>query len=29
MMQVAMFFGFATSYPVNWLLLKRGVKEAM
>jgi len=29
MMQIAMFFGFATSYPVNWLLLKRGVKEAM
>ncbi len=29
MMQIAMFFGFATSYPVNWVLLKRGVKEAM
>jgi len=29
MMQIAMFFGFATSYPVNWWLLKRGVKEPM
>ncbi|MFY3744868.1 DUF4396 domain-containing protein [Anaeromyxobacter sp. Red801] len=29
MMQVAMFFGFLTSYPVNWFLIKRGVKEAM
>lgn len=29
MMQIAMFFGFATSYPVNWVLLKRGIKEAM
>ncbi len=29
MMQVAMFFGFATSYPVNWFLLRRGIKEAM
>ncbi len=29
MMQVAMFFGFATSYPVNWLLLQKGVKEKM
>ncbi|MBI1360839.1 MAG: DUF4396 domain-containing protein [Alphaproteobacteria bacterium] len=29
MMQIAMNAGFATSYPVNWLLLKAGVKEAM
>ncbi|HEU5395711.1 MAG TPA: DUF4396 domain-containing protein [Verrucomicrobiae bacterium] len=29
MMQVAMWLGFATSFPVNWLLLKRGVKEKM
>jgi hypothetical protein len=29
MMQIAMFFGFATSYPVNWWLLRRGIKEKM
>jgi Domain of unknown function (DUF4396) len=29
MMQVAMFAGFATSYPVNWLLVRAGVKAAM
>jgi hypothetical protein len=29
MMQVAMFVGFATSYPVNALLLKMGIKETM
>lgn len=29
MMQVAMWFGFATAYPVNWWLLRRGVKEKM
>jgi hypothetical protein len=28
-MQIAMFFGFATSYPVNWILLRRGIKEKM
>ena len=28
-MQVAMVAGFATAYPVNWLLVKRGVKERM
>ena len=28
-MQIAMLFGFATSYPVNWLLLRAGVKEKM
>lgn len=29
MMQIAMWCGFATSYPVNWLLLKKGIKEKM
>ncbi len=29
MMQIAMFAGFATAFPVNWLLLRCGVKEAM
>jgi hypothetical protein len=29
MMQVAMACGFATSYPVNWWLLKAGIKEKM
>lgn len=29
MMQIGMLAGFATSYPVNWWLLKSGVKEAM
>ena len=29
MMQIAMLCGFFTAYPVNWLLLRRGVKEAM
>lgn len=29
MMQVAMCAGFVTAYPVNWLLLRLGVKEAM
>ena len=29
MMQVAMFAGFATSYPVNWWLLRSGMKERM
>lgn len=29
MMQIAMWFGFATSYPVNWWLIKAGVKEKM
>jgi hypothetical protein len=29
MMQIAMLFGFATSYPVNWWLLRRGIKEPM
>lgn len=29
MMQVAMIFGFLTSYPVNWWLITRGIKEKM
>jgi hypothetical protein len=29
MMQIAMLAGFLTSYPVNWWLLKRGIKEPM
>lgn len=29
MMQIAMLFGFMTSYPVNWWLIRSGVKEAM
>jgi hypothetical protein len=29
MMQIAMLAGFATSYPVNWLLLRKGIKERM
>ena len=29
MMQVAMFCGFATAYPVNWRLVRAGIKEAM
>lgn len=29
MMQVAMVAGFATAYPMNWLLVRTGVKEAM
>lgn len=29
MMQIAMWFGFLTSYPVNWWLLQKGLKEKM
>ena len=29
MMQIAMVLGFATTYPVNWLLIRLGVKEKM
>lgn len=29
MMQIAMLFGFLTAYPVNWWLLRKGVKEVM
>ena len=29
MMQIAMLAGFLTSYPVNWWLIRKGVKEAM
>jgi len=29
MMQIAMIAGFATSYPVNWWLIRAGIKEKM
>jgi hypothetical protein len=29
MMQIAMCCGFITSYPVNWWLIRKGVKEPM
>lgn len=29
MMQIAMILGFATTYPVNWWLIARGIKEKM
>ena len=29
MMQIAMLCGFATAYPVNWWLLRIGLKEKM
>ncbi|MFA9459768.1 DUF4396 domain-containing protein [Thiohalorhabdus methylotrophus] len=29
MMQIAMLAGFLTSYPVNWWLLRQGIKEKM
>ena len=29
MMQIAMLFGFLTAYPMNWWLIKKGIKEAM
>ena len=29
MMQLAMFAGFVTTYPVNWWLLRTGIKEPM
>ena len=29
LMQVAMLSGFATSYPVNWWLIRSGIKEKM
>jgi Domain of unknown function (DUF4396) len=28
-MQIAMICGFLTSYPFNWRLLRRGLKEKM
>lgn len=28
-MQIAMLVGFTTSYPVNWRLIKSGIKEKM
>jgi len=29
MMQIGMLCGLVTAYPINWLLIKKGVKEAM
>ena len=29
MMQIAMIFGFLTAYPVNWWLIRSGIKEKM
>lgn len=29
MMQIAMVLGFATAYPANWWLVRRGIKHAM
>jgi hypothetical protein len=29
MMQIAMMLGLATTFPVNWWLIRRGTKEAM
>lgn len=29
MMQIAMLAGFVTSYPVNWWLIRKGIKEKM
>jgi hypothetical protein len=29
MMQIGMVLGFLTAYPVNWWLIRRGIKEAM
>lgn len=29
MMQIAMMLGLATTFPMNWWLIRRGVKEAM
>ncbi len=29
MMQIAMLAGFVSSYPVNWWLIRSGIKEAM
>ena len=29
MMQIAMILGLITSYPANWFLVKKGIKEAM
>jgi hypothetical protein len=29
LMQIAMWFGFFTSYPINWWLLRKSIKERM
>jgi Domain of unknown function (DUF4396) len=29
MMQIGMIFGFFTTYPANWLLIRSGIKSGM
>jgi hypothetical protein len=29
LMQIGMTIGFVTSYPANWFLVAKGIKEAM
>jgi len=29
MMQIGMILGFFTSYPANWWLVKKGIKQGM
>jgi hypothetical protein len=29
LMQIGMILGFLTAYPVNWRLIRRGIKEPM
>ena len=29
MMQIGMIFGFFTTYPANWLLVRSGIKSGM
>jgi hypothetical protein len=29
LMQVGMIIGFATTYPMNWWLIRHGIKEVM
>jgi hypothetical protein len=29
MMQIGMLIGFAATYPVNWWLIRRGIKDIM
>jgi hypothetical protein len=29
MMQIGMIIGFLTTYPMNWFLVRAGIKDAM
>ena len=29
MLQIGMLIGFAATYPVNWRLIRRGIKDVM